>query len=182
MKMTGNEKFDNIYINCRDRVLKTALHFTKREDIAEEIMQDTFMELHLNISTVNSATAEGWLLTVARNKALNWIERNTREMEHIERLEESGEEPVSRGLEEGFLEKEFNKDMGDLGREIFTELHKENEKWHEAISRVYGMGKPQKEVATEMNMSIEVLHATLYRARNWIKRKYSERYEKLSGI
>lgn len=181
MELTGNDRFDTIYINCRNRVLKTAMYYTKRKDIAEEIMQEAFVELFLNINEVSDEKAENWLLKVAKNKAVNWSERSVKEIEKIKILEEHSEERIGRDVEEKFTAKELNRNLSDLSREIFSELRKENENWYEVIRRVYGMEKPQKEVAVEMNMSIEVLHATLYRARKWIKRKYGEQYAAMHG-
>lgn len=181
-KTTGNEKFDNIYLNSRDRVYKTALYYTKRADVAEEILQDAFLEMYIKIDEINPETAENWLLRVAKNKAVNWSMRSSKETEKIETLEESTGELMSRDVADKFFAKEHNRKLGDLSKEIFTELRKENENWYEAVMRVYGMERPQKEVASEMNVSIEVLHATLYRARKWIKRKYGEKYTSLFGL
>ena len=41
---------------------------------------------------------------------------------------------------------------------------------------VYVLGKPQKEVAKEMEITLGVLESILYRAKEWIKKNYSERY------
>lgn len=137
------------------------------------------MELYTNIEHINQETAENWLLVVAKNKSLNWLNKSSSELEKVEYLEERNEEPFGKDLEGSFLAEERRKDMSDLSKEIFAELEKENKNWYEAITRVYCLGKPQKEVACEMNMKIEVLHANLYRARKWIKRKYGDRYDTL---
>lgn len=176
MRVTGNERFDCIYINSRDRVYKTAYYYTKRNDIAEDIMQDTFMELYMNIDDINKKTEENWLLTVAKNKSLNWQKKLDNDVKKFECFEEKSEELMGQDLEGSFFENERNIHMGNLSKEIFLELKKENERWYEAVTLVYCHGKPQREVADELDMSIEVLHANLYRARNWIKRKYGDRY------
>lgn len=182
MKLTGNERFDNVYRNSRDRVYRTAYYYTKRRDIAEDIMQDTFMELYADIDSIDEATEENWLLKVAKNKSLNWLTRNNIEKEKLEYLEENREEIFEKDVEGNFLTEERNRYVSDLSREIFEELKRENENWYEAVTRVYCMEKPQREVAAEMNIKIEVLHATLYRARKWIKRKYKDRYDTLFGL
>jgi len=41
--------------------------------------------------------------------------------------------------------------------------------------------KPQKEVAETMGMDLESFHSMLYRAKQWIREKYKERYDKLQG-
>lgn len=182
MKMTGNERFNQIYLNSRDIVYRTALYFSNNSAVAEEIMQDTLMELYIRIDDIQEGTEENWLLKVAKHKALNWKTRMLNEKKKIDNLGAGSDELIEKDLEENFLEQERNEEMGKLSEEIFGELRKENENWYEATVRVYGLGKPQREVAKELNVSIEVLHATLYRARRWVKRKYKEKYEKIFGI
>lgn len=182
MKNTGNERFNQIYISSRDKVYRTALYYTKNCDVAEEIMQDTFMELYKDIDNIRSATEENWLLRVAKHKSLNWLTRMNNETQKLEYLSEQNEDFLKGDVEEHFLKKERNKDAKNLKEEIFEELLKENERWYEAVTRVYGMGRPQREVAEEMNISIEVLTAILYRARNWVKRNYGEQYDMIFEV
>ncbi len=179
MKSSGNEKFDSIYEQCRDSVFRAALYYIGSYDVAEEIFQDTFMELYTRIEKVNSATAENWLLRVTKNKSANYKKRMTNEMEKLALLEEEDAEAVTMNLENSIFDMERNKKFGILSKEIFLELRKENERWYEAVIEVYCAGKSQKEVAEEMNIRVEVLHAMLYRARRWIKLHYSEQYEQL---
>ena len=166
MKSSGNEKFDSIYEQCRASVFRAALYYIGSYDVAEEIFQDTFMELYTRIEKVNSATAENWLLRVTKNKSANYKKRMTNEMEKLALLEEEDAEAVTMNLENSIFDMERNKKFGILSKEIFLELRKENERWYEAVIEVYCAGKSQKEVAEEMNIRVEVLHAMLYRARD----------------
>lgn len=181
-RSTQNEKFNTIYDSYCDCVYQTAFYFTRRKDVAEEIMQDTFIELFEGIEEIKEETAENWLLRVAKNKALNWITRNAMETEKLKLLEADSDEVIAQDLEQKVLEEERLRNMGALSKEIFEELRKENENWYKAVTRVYCEKKPQREVAEEMDVSIEVLHATLYRARNWIKRHYGERFESFLNV
>lgn len=182
IKMTGNERFNHIYINSRDKVYRTALYYTKIPAVAEEIMQDTLLELYINIDDVRVNEEENWLLQVAKHKSLNWQESITAEMKRAEKVHEMKDTGQVKSLEEDYLKQERNEDMGKLSKEIFTELRKENETWYKATVHVYCMGRPKKEVAKELNVSTEVLYAILYRARRWIKQKYGEQYREIFGI
>lgn len=60
-----------------------ALHLLGTDDIAQDIVQDTWMALYIYIqqqppSWVNHANVPAWLRTVARNKALNYKKKQTR--------------------------------------------------------------------------------------------------------
>ena len=64
--------------------------------------------------------------------------------------------------------------------DIFGELYRMNERWYDAITITYLLEKPQKEVAEELGVSLEILHSMLYRAKRWIRKKYREEYDRLS--
>ena len=66
-----------------------------------------------------------------------------------------------------------------LADEIYLRLFEENKRWYDAIMAVYLLEKPQKEVAREMGISLEVLHSMLYRAKKWIRKNYEKRYRYL---
>lgn len=180
VNITGNQEFDSIYVeNCK-MVLWTIYKYTQSEAVAEEIMQDVFLNLYDNIEEINMATVQNWLLVVARNQALNWVKRTEAERRILEDMENNKDIVTDESVEESVFKKEQRKNLRGLSREIFQELEKENERWHEAFVRVYCLERPQRQVAEEMNVSIEVLHAMLYRARRWIKRNYQERYTKIT--
>lgn len=67
----------------------------------------------------------------------------------------------------------------ELADEIYLRLFEENKRWYDAIMAVYLLEKPQKEVAREMGISLEVLHSMLYRAKKWIRKNYEKRYHYL---
>lgn len=179
MEFTGNIKFDTIYGSSRNKVFQTTLYYTKRKEIAEEITQEIFMELYMQIEEIDESKVENWLLTVAKNKSLNWINRTNAETKSIEYLQEREDDFLIESVEYIVLEKERKRDFGLLSKEIFSELHKENERWYKVISGIYCSGKTSAEIAEELHVSKDVIYATIYRARRWIKRHYEKRYEKI---
>ena len=105
MEFTGNIKFDTIYGRNRNKVFQTAMYYTKRMEIAEEITQEIFMELYMQIEEIDESRVENWLLTVTKNKSLNWINRISAETKSIEYLQESEEDLLSDSVEYIVLEK-----------------------------------------------------------------------------
>ena len=63
---------------------------------------------------------------------------------------------------------------------IFDALYRKNPRWYEAITITYVLDKPQKEVAEYMEVTLEVLHSILYRAKQWIRENYAEEYDHLN--
>lgn len=177
-KFTGNIKFDSIYGRNRNKVFQTAMYYTKRMEIAEEITQEIFVEMYVGIDKIDEAKVDNWLLTVTKNKSLNWLHKLEAEVRRLEYLQENGE-LLSESAEYSVLEKECKQDFGLLSQEIFCELYKENERWYEVVSGIYCSGKTYTEVADELHVSKDVVYAIIYRARRWIKRNYGKRYEKI---
>ena len=114
---------------------------------------------------------------------MNWRRDTAREYLVAEFTEEE-ERRISKSVEDPeeilirrLKETEFTELTGD----IFAALYRKNQRWYDAITIVYVLEKPQKEVAETMGMDLESFHSMLYRAKQWIREKYKERYDKLQG-
>lgn len=178
MEICGREKFDSIYNKYKGKVFATALGYMRDQYEAEEIFQETFLELYSQIDEIRLETAENWLLTVAKNKSLNQLRKLNDEKEKVENLEEE-RETIQSNMYGNLQEMEKDHDYSQLRVEIFDELYRENSTWYTAVVRVYCHGEAQKKVAVEMGMNIGRFHSMLFRARGWIKRHYGERYRDL---
>ena len=91
-------------------------------------------------------------------------------------LSESCENP-----EDTFFRKMKEREFMKLKEDIFAALYKKNLRWYDAITITYVLEKPQKEVAENMGVTLEVLHSMLYRARQWIKKNFEEEYDHLNN-
>lgn len=173
--------FNAIYKDKADGVYQTALHYSGNNHAAEEIVQAVFVKLYLNMDNVNEKAIGSWLLTTARNMAINCRRGLKREVltEDIECCEFE-DVTDAYNLEDDFIKKICADEYRDLAKKIFTELYHFNPRWYEAVTITYFLEKPQKEVAEIMGVKIEVLHSILYRAKKWIKKNYEEQFEHLS--
>lgn len=173
----GKDTFDDIYKANSNLVFRTAMHFSKNYHTAEEITQNTFVQLFLNPDVMKRTNVKSWLLTVTKHQALNIRTKREREtleedMALIRDVWEWAEDPG-----DIILTKERKEDLAEFCDTILQKLYDENTRWYEAIVSVYCLEMPQKEVAAEMNMSVDSLQSMLYRARNWIKKNFMEEYE-----
>ena len=178
MKICGIEKFDSIYEGYYEKVFVAAFGYTKDRYLAEEVFQETFLELYTRIDEVQRETAENWLLTVAKHKSLNLLKKMSFEEKKVGYYEPDIDSIASDNY--GNIQiVEKNRDCINLSEEIFDELYQENTTWYKAVVRVYCFGKSQRDVAKEMGMKIGTFHAMLFRARGWIKRHYGKQYDDL---
>lgn len=176
IKSIGRSAFDAVYEANVDLVYRTALYFSHNHHTAEEITQNVFMKLYLNMENINMEAVTSWLLTTTKHMALNDRRDHKREIVGEDAMfeERSGE-----GIEDVFMKKLREKEYRELAEDIFSELYHVNKRWHEAVTITYLLEKPQKEVAEIMGVSLEVLHSMLYRAKQWIRKNYEEKYHYL---
>ena len=123
---------------------------------------------------------DNWLIVTAKHMAINIGRKGRREVLR-ENVTETGEtDPASVSPEEEFISRLRKREYRELAETIFTELFRVNERWYDAILLTYFLEKPQKEVADVMGISLENLHSTLYRARQWIRKHYEEQFQHLN--
>ena len=173
----GRAAFDAIYEENVKIVYKTALRYTENHHAAEEITQNVFVKLYIVMEHINLNAVRAWLIVTTKNMSLNYNRDGKREILSDEMctdrwmISDSEDE-----LEKRIQEKEYR----EFTDHIFEELYRINERWYEAVTMTYCLGKSQSEVAEIMGVSVEVLHSMLYRAKKWIRKNYEDQFELLS--
>ena len=172
----NKKEFENVYHKNKGNVYRIAKNYSgSHKESAEEIFQEVFLKLYTHFDKVDEEYMEAWLVTTTKNTAINYMKKRKREYPH-EDIElysdlhlkghiESAEDSVFRDI----LLKEKKKQSWT----ILDALYVENERWYEAMTMVYCLGRKQKDVADAMGISLDVLTALLYRARKWVKRNYN---------
>ncbi len=64
-----------------------------RQDIAEEIASEAFLELYENLARIDAKLLPAWVFTVVRNRAIDYWRRSKLETEYLQRV---AEHPQSR--------------------------------------------------------------------------------------
>lgn len=176
-----NSVFDTIYEDNFQIVYKVALKYSGNHHAAEEIAQSVFLKLYLNIEHINVDNARSWLTLTAKYMAMNL--KRDRAHEHLVQDLNAEEETIlvdyDGNPEEIFIRKIKGREFAELKEDIFAALYERNPRWYDAITISYVLEKPQKEVAENMGVTLEVLHSMLYRARKWIKENYEDEYDHL---
>lgn len=94
------DAFGQLYDRWFDRVFDLVLRIVHDRDTAAEVAQDTFLAAWRNLDgLVDTASFGGWVLRIARNTALNRIDRDGRssavDHEGLEMIERQGGSPSS---------------------------------------------------------------------------------------
>jgi RNA polymerase sigma-70 factor (ECF subfamily) len=71
--------FDDVYRQHLPIVLRAAARAVGRRDVAEEITADAFLELYRQFDRIDVTRLPGWLLTVVRNRAIDYWRRQQTE-------------------------------------------------------------------------------------------------------
>ena len=180
--LTDKQDYDEIYEKYKNLVMKAAYQYSENYDVAEDITQNTFLQLYVYIDELEDTNIKSWMYTTAKHMALNYRKRSEREIlpDTEEGIPEISE--LADSVEEAYMEKCLEEDKSRLHEEIFTELYDKNPRWYTAVRLVYYLEIPQSVVAEKMGIRIEVLHSLLYRAKIWIKKRFGTEYEELKQL
>lgn len=180
--MTENCEFDEIYEEYKNLVLKAAYTYSGNYDVAEDITQNTFLQLYIYYNVMNHSNIKSWLYTTAKNYALNYKKKANREVLGQDMTNDGFVAEAMDSAERIFLEEEKEHERSSLHERIFEALVEKNSRWYEAISLVYYLEIPQAKVAEEMGIRIEVLHSLLHRAKSWIKKNFGIEYDEMNRL
>lgn len=76
----GDENaFEVLYINTKDKVFYLILSILKSYQLSEDVLQDTYIKVRLNIQKYKSSNPLAWIMTIARNLALNVYNKHKKE-------------------------------------------------------------------------------------------------------
>ena len=90
VELTTKADFKVIYEENFERVYKTAVKYSGNHHSAEEIVQNVFLKLYLNIDNVEREAAMAWLLLTTKYMALN-LKRDRKREFLVEEMEGEAE-------------------------------------------------------------------------------------------
>ena len=156
------EIFRKVYLGYYDMLNHLCFQYTHNADIAQDIIQDTFLRLWEIRKEINTETNIGnFLYTIAKNKCLNYL----RDQQTILKIQKSRD----------FLEKQFNiealQEVGDQWlqfEELKILIKSVIERMPEGISKAFILsryeGMKYKEIAQHLNISVKTVEARISKA------------------
>jgi RNA polymerase sigma-70 factor (family 1) len=159
----GDEHAFRILNTYSSRIFGYAIKLTKSQDLSEEIVQDVFMKIWINRSTIGEIqNIEAYLITLTRNHAFNVLKRVA--------IEEIAKAKLSKKLEEAHHETEeavnFHESQAILNnaidrlppqqRLVYSLCHEEGLKYEEVAQR---LNISRLTVKTHMQQALRTLKA-----------------------
>ena len=79
LKLGESEAWGELYARYRRRVFRFALKLTQDRDLAEDVVQETFLKMQSGIHSLEeSRSLASWLFTIARNTIYSHLRRTRR--------------------------------------------------------------------------------------------------------
>lgn len=182
-KETKEESFESIYKKNAVDVYRASMHIVDNEAVANEIMQQAFLNFRNRKEPVKPECVKSYLITIARNLSKNHIRRTWREVGYETYTDEEGVEavvePSTESLEDVYFEDYRREERRKLSNQILEDLKGHNEEWYQILYRITYLEKSHDEIAEELGITKDVLYSRLYRARNWAREKYQTKLDEL---
>ena len=137
---------------------------------AEEITQDTFLQVYKKLPTLkNPNQFAGWLYVIANRLCLNWMRKKKPTMQSLEGTSAAEAERFSyTHYVSEQRETEASEHRSEVVRKLLTRLP-ESER---TVMTLYYLGEmPAKEIGKFLGVSLKTVHSRLHRARKRLQEK-----------
>ncbi len=164
------EAFSTLIKKYQKRVHALAWRKLGDYHLAEDITQDTFIQVYQNLSTLkNHNQFDGWLYVIVNRLCINWINKRRVTMQSIEDTPvEDLEESYYKNYELEQRKVETIKHYSDLVKELLEKLP-ESER---TVMSLYYLGEmTAKEISKFLGVSVNTIKSRLRRARNRLKQE-----------
>ena len=140
----NKEAFCELYIRYKDKLVFFCLKFVKKQDIAEDIVQNIFITLWEDKSKINPELSfSSYAFTIARNRVLNFLRQLNTEIKIRAELSQINEEKIE--SYDFLIETEYSEllhkainTLPPQRRRIF-QLSRDEEKTHMEIANLLGI-------------------------------------------
>lgn len=175
--------FDEIYRKYESVVYNVAMSLLQDEDAASDVVQEAFWRFHERMDDICDTSVRAYLIVSVRNLSYNYVrdEKHEVQSENVE-IEAVKAEIPSESAEETYFCGERRKMKIQLGAEIFEALREKNEGWYEIMYLAYVENMSYDEIAVKLGLTKDGLYCRVYRAKEWIQRKYGYRFEDVEAF
>lgn len=153
---------EEIYKDYSKKIYIYLLSLTNNQDIAEELLQETFYSAIKNIEKFrNESSLKTWLYTIAKNKWIDYCKK-MKKLNEVEIAENSEDISSNTTLEDDYLNKNelFN---------ICKRIHKMDEKTKEVVYLRVFTNFSFKEISSIIGKTEEHARTIFFRAKNKLK-------------
>lgn len=176
IKDLGHEMQEMIYLSFRQLVYRDIFFLLRDHNLAEDVVQESFMKVHTNASKLKHTTnIEGWIKTVARNTAYDMLKKN-KKYRHISELDfvNNMNDVFHVIQDETSVANEVENSMRD--ELLYQALDRLKPNHRQVLLLFYIEEKSYKEIAQELNVTEQALAQLLVRARKRFFQEFSGKW------
>ena len=162
------DKLTALYTTYAHTLWYVAIGYLKDNQLAEDMVQETFLKVseHLDcIDDINSKMTKYYLITIIRHKCIDYIRKKNRTQETLYESQES----FSVG-ENMPLERIIRKETLD---EVKSVIHELDDSYRLPLSLRYLQGLSNSEIATRLNLSVNLVAVRINRAKKMVRERIS---------
>lgn len=151
---------EKIWFDLKDQLFNFILKRVNSKDISEDILQDVFLKIHLNISKLSDTDKlSSWVYQITRNSIIDYYRKKKIKTDQIPELPED--------LDDDNLNAEF---YGCLK----SHINQLDEKDREAIVKTTFENVSQKDYAISQNLTYSAAKSRVQRARKKLNELFVE--------
>lgn len=151
-----NASFDLIIKEYRENLIFFIMRYVRSASVAEEIAQDTFVELLIHKNRYNfSCTLKTYLFTIAKNRAVNYLRR-------LKFVSDDEIDPNMRSEEESLAEKIIKDEKSEA---LYRVLERLTPDYRSALHIVYVEDMSYEEAGKVMGKNRKQIENLVFRAR-----------------
>ncbi len=183
------QDFEEIYREYNGHILKVARKYSENIYDAEDIAQETFIALYDDMQKRRSEASEdydnikSWLSVVAKNKALNLLRGKDRVILQEELTDSVNSQQVAAdSAEDVYVRREGSEEKKEFCRNILKAIRDDSDLQYKAIFDSCYSGLTSAKIAERTGTNSACIDSRIYRARQKLKKRYLEDYNKLRYV
>jgi len=170
----SEEKFRELHEKYKNLILRQVYDMTKDYYLAQDICQETFLKLYSYRDRIEEEKAKGCMLVVSYNKTCDWLRRNKKYYEIVEKNSDVVVSSAENPLEYHAAEM----DNQNRCLHILRAVREKNEDWYEMLILFDYFGMSKKEIAERTGFPVGTVDTYLRRCKKWLKARFQDVKEK----
>ena len=170
MEDIDKNNFSEIYKKYVMTAYSAAMQVVHNEADADDIAQETMVKLYLNIDALDEDRVEGWVRVAAKNLGIDYQRKAQRfdwnELDEDLRAEE---------MELPTLAEEEKQERNHFFREVMDALKDHDESGYYITREIKVHERSEKEVASEMGITIGNLRVKMTRTKKWLCQHFADK-------
>lgn len=179
LKLGDQAAFKKLVDTYGQQVFNTALSFVQHRETAEDIVQETFVEVYRSIQKFNEQAELGtWIYRIAVNKCLDYIRYAKRRKRFgflISLTGSTQDKPLPDNA--AFYHPGIAVEQKENAQILYAAVDTLNETQRTVFILVYIEDMSQKEVAAIMDLNVKAVESLLQRAKANLRKKLGNIYD-----